>query len=290
VEITSGKAARLDERSNPVRCQAVSTFAVRILSICSCFLLSTCLVLSTLTVPLHAQRGQNEVSNGTTATPSPSFFDATQFTGADPCAQILAAFGALPTSGGTVDARGFAIPPNTVQFPCSVNPIPSGAKGRLLLSSGTYLAQVPWVIQSNNFSIIGTGASGDTGNNNTIIQACASRQANCGGVVFPSGHALIQMGTSAQTVMRSSVKELALDCQDVPGVSGFQAVNAQEQTVVDLVRATGCRVAAFDIGVGDNNEQNGAALSNFDVGYPAGQGCPTVVPAMISKIHRARIL
>jgi len=183
---------------------------------------------------VFAQTGQNAVihDKGNHTTNSPSFFDATQFPGADPCVQINATFtdASFPKTGGTVDARGL-VPPG-VSNPtliCSVNPIPSGAKGRLLLSSGTYLAQVPWVIQSNNFSIIGTGASGDTGNNNTIIQACASGQANCGGVVFPSGNALIQMGTSAQTVMRSEVKELAVDCQDVPGVSGFQAVNAQEQ-------------------------------------------------------------
>jgi hypothetical protein len=230
--------------------------------------------------------GKNAViSSGGSPVPSPSFLDATQFSvGVDPCQAISATFGHLPTTGGTVDARGLAGTSSTLI--CSVNPIPSGARGRLLLGSGTYLAQVPWVIQSNNINVIGTGASGDTGNNNTIIQACASGQANCGSSIFPSGHAVIQMGTSGQTVMRSTVKELAVDCQDVPGVSGFQAVNAQEETVIDLVRVTGCRVAAFDIGVGDNNDQNGAALSNFDVGYPAGQGCPTVVPGMISSISR----
>jgi hypothetical protein len=102
---------------------------------------------------------------------------------------------------------------------------------------------------------------------------------------------LIQIGTSAQTVMRSTVKELALDCQDVPGVSGFQAVNAQEQTVVDLVRATGCRIAGFDIGVGDTSVQNGVALSNFDVGYPNGgsggrQGCPAITAGTITTLSR----
>ena len=98
--------------------------------------------------------------------------------------QIKNAFGALPSTGGTVDARGLIVNPNTT-LTCSVNPIPSGATGRLLLSSGTYLAQVPWVIQSNDFNIVGTGASDNTGSNNTIIQACASGQPNCGGLCFP---------------------------------------------------------------------------------------------------------
>jgi hypothetical protein len=215
---------------------------------------------------------------------------ADQFPGSDACVQIANAFADLPAYGGVIDARGLIPATASATLTCSVNPIPMGAKGRLLLSSGTYLAQVPWVIQSNNFSIIGTGASGDTGNNNTIIQACASGQANCDGHTFgPPGQAVIQMGTTgtnAKTVMRSTVKELALDCQDVPGVSGFQAVNAQEQTVVDLVRVTGCRVAAFDIGMGDTNVQNGVALSNFDVNYTNGNGCPTLTPGTISLPRR----
>jgi hypothetical protein len=236
--------------------------------------------------------GQNAVikDTGGHTSNSPSFFDATQFPAADPCVQIQLAFGALPSSGGTVHARGLAPFPTGSTIVCSVNPIPANAKGRLLLSSGTYLAQVPWVIQSNNFSIIGTGASGDTGNNNTIIQACAG-QTNCGGHTFGSGQAVIQMGTCTQTVMRSEVKQLAVDCQDVPGVSGFQAVNAQEQSVVDLVRVTGCRVAGFDIGVGDTNVQNGVALSNFDFGYPNGgsggrQGCPAITAGTITTLSR----
>jgi hypothetical protein len=213
VKITSEKSACREERSIPMRWSPVSSIAARLISVCYCSLVSVCLALvPCLSIRSLAQQGQNEVSTGSAPTPSPSFFDATQFSGAgDACQAISAAFGALPAMGGTVDARGL-VGNGTSPLKCSVNPIPSSAKGRLLLSSGTYLAQVPWVIQSNNFSIIGTGASGDTGNNNTIIQACASGQANCGGVVFPSGSALIQMGTSGmmpKTVMRSSVKELA---------------------------------------------------------------------------------
>lgn len=205
--------------------------------------------------------------------------------------QIKNAFGALPSTGGTVDARGLIVNPNTT-LTCSVNPIPSGATGRLLLSSGTYLAQVPWVIQSNDFNIVGTGASDNTGSNNTIIQACASGQPNCGGVVFPSGSAVIQMGTSSFTVFRSTVKQVAVDCQDVPGVSGFQVVAAQEETVLDLVRAAGCRVAGFDIGAGDSKTMNGAALSNFEVNYTdngsgGAQGCPTPNAPSISNILRS---
>ena len=125
---------------------------------CSQRLILLCCSLGMATVvsvPSYAQRGNNAVINsGGTPVPSPSFFDATQFGGADPCVQIQTAFGALPSTGGTVDARGL-VSGTTTTLTCSVNPIPSGAKGRLLLSAGTYLAQVPWVIQSNDVNIIG---------------------------------------------------------------------------------------------------------------------------------------
>lgn len=138
---------------------------------------------------LVAQAGQNAVmKDATTPINSPSFFDATRFDiGGDACQQIAFTFNdpSFPSTGGTVDARGLA-GNGSSPLKCSVNPIPSGAKGRLLLSSGTYLAQVPWVIQgtNTNVNIIGTGPSGNTGSTNTTIQACASGQPNCGGVVF----------------------------------------------------------------------------------------------------------
>jgi len=63
-------------------------------------------------------------------------------------------------------------------------------------------------------------------------------------------------------------------------------VAAQEETVFDLVRATGCRVAGFDIGVGDTGVSNGAALSNFEVNLTKGAGCPAVTPGAISGATR----
>jgi hypothetical protein len=208
--MTSGNNQCASLYSLPARSSAVSHLA----NISRCFLVLSS--LSTLMVtfcnPSYAQQGQNAVYNaaGTAPTPSPSFLDATQFTGSpDACVQIQHAFAALPATGGTVDARGLAGTSSTLT--CSVNPIPTGAKGRLLLSTGTYLAQVPWVIQSNDINIIGTGASDNTGSNNTIVQACASGQTGCGGVVFSSGKAVIQMGTSTSTVFRSTVKEVAVD-------------------------------------------------------------------------------
>ena len=165
---------------------------------------------------------------------------------------------------------------------CSVNPIPAAAKGRLLLGSGTYLAQVPWVVQSNEVNIIGNSAG------STVIQACASGQPNCNSVVFPPGQAILQLGQANMNLFQVTARELAVDCNDVPGVSGIAVLGIQEESVLDLVKASGCRVAGIDIGLGDVADQNGAALSNFNVLYPNGSGCPaTVNPGTISTIQRA---
>jgi hypothetical protein len=92
-----------------------------------------------------------------------------------------------------------------------------------------------------------------SGNTNSTIQACVSGQSNCGGKFFPSGRAVIEIEPLAAggNVFQVTVKELNIDCQDAPGVSGLSVIAGQEETVFDLVRASGCRVAGFDIGQGD---------------------------------------
>jgi hypothetical protein len=87
-------------------------------------------------------------------------------------------------------------------------------------------------------------------------------------------------------VFQVTVKELNIDCQDAPGVSGLSVIAGQEETVFDLVRASGCRVAGFDIGQGDTEDQNGAALSNFQLKDANGNGCPTVSPGNILSVSR----
>jgi hypothetical protein len=232
------------------------------------------------------------MKDATTPINSPSFFDATRFDiGGDACQQIAFTFNdpSFPVTGGTVDARGLT---TGTPLTCSVNPIPSGKTGRLLLGTGIYLAQVPWVIQNSSVNIIGTGGGTSNGTDNTVIQACKTAQTGCA-AAFPSGRAVIEIGPTlgGGNVYQVTVKELGVDCQDAPGVSGFAAIAAQEETVLDLVKASGCRVAGFDLGVGDTAIQNGAALSNFNVTYPSngsggGYGCPTPTAGVISSSSR----
>jgi hypothetical protein len=117
-----------------------------------------------------------------------------------------------------------------------------------------------------------------SGNTNSTIQACVSGQSNCGGKFFPSGRAVIEIEPLAAggNVFQVTVKELNIDCQDAPGVSGLSVIAGQEETVFDLV----------NIGQGDKEDQNGAALGNFQVKYPNGNGCPTVTPGNILSVSR----
>ena len=78
-----------------------------------------------------ATKGQPVIATGaTTATSDGSFLDATQFTGADMCVKIQAAWAALPTPSGTIDGRGF-----TGTQACSVSPFNTNKRGILLLGN-----------------------------------------------------------------------------------------------------------------------------------------------------------
>lgn len=106
-------------------------------------------------------------------------------------------------------------------------------------------------------------------------------------MVFPSGSAIIQMGTSATTVFGSTVKSLTVNCGAAPGVSGIQAVAAQEETVFDLITVQDCPAASFDLGLGDTAIQNGAALSNFNVFQTSSSSCGSGTSYLISSVSRS---
>ena len=256
------------------------------------FALAT-LLCATCRAQILPSPGQNAVikdTGGDTAN-SASILDATQFAGADPCVQIQTAFATLPhgTAAGTIDARGLIPGGVSTTLTCSVNPLvssgmtPTPFQGTLLLGAATYLAQVPWVIGGNQLNIVGVGPG------NSIIRPCKSGQALCGGMVFPSGQAVIQMGTSTATVFGSTVKGLTVNCSGAPGVSGIQAVAAQEETGFDLITVQDCPAASFDLGLGDTAIQNGAALSNFHILYTSGSnsGCGSGVNNNILSVSRS---
>jgi hypothetical protein len=95
---------------------------------------------------------------------------ADQFTGADWCAKVNAAMAQLPSTGGTVDARGF-----TVAQACNSNPYHGQPKNvRLLLPAVPIVTSVPWWTPSNA-SILEGVADGDSSSTlGSVIQECGT--------------------------------------------------------------------------------------------------------------------
>lgn len=121
---------------------------------------------------------------------SSGFVDALGATGADMCAKINNACTAkLPSSGGTIDARGFSGPQA-----CNSDPFAGCNKPlTLMLGAAQIVSSVPWSTPQVAFQMYGSGAaSGPANITGTLIQACGPAAptwvtTNCsvGGVTVP---------------------------------------------------------------------------------------------------------
>lgn len=127
--------------------------------------MSIVFLIVALTTKSSAQsttQGQPAVGTGTQLTTDPLFLDANQYAGADMCAKINAAYLALGTAGGVVDARAF-----TGSQACNSNPFSGKNYSVVLLLGGvTVVTSVPWYTPQQSHTIQGIGGTG------TIIQAC----------------------------------------------------------------------------------------------------------------------
>jgi hypothetical protein len=126
--------------------------------------ISSLLALQTLSVAQLTAQGQPAVGNSTGAalTTDPLFLDASQYAGADMCAKINAAYLALGTAGGVVDARAFQGPQG-----CNSNPFHGKNYSVVLLLGGvTTVTSVPWYTPQQSHEIRGIGGTG------TVIQGC----------------------------------------------------------------------------------------------------------------------
>jgi hypothetical protein len=132
-----------------------------------------CVAILTLrTTPGEAQSmtGWPVVVNSSSAdVPSDLWLDASQFSGADMCAQINTAYTtALPTSGGVIDARVF----NGLQ-PCNSNPFHNAnIPVVLLLGAAQVITSVPWWTPQAGGGIIGVTPAPGTNSVGTSITAC----------------------------------------------------------------------------------------------------------------------
>ena len=140
---------------------------------------------------------------------------ADQFAGADAGAKIAAAIADLPSTGGTVDARGFEGAQTS-----AADPFAGVTKGViLLLGHATITTDVQWVVPQG-CQIIGSGRGGGTAVA-TVIKASAT---------FPTATALIRLGVSGAIAFGIRLEDLFLDCDSITNCDGVFSDVIQEQS------------------------------------------------------------
>jgi hypothetical protein len=156
---------------------------------------------------------------------------ADQFGGVDACAKIAAAIADLPSTGGTVEARGI----KGAQT-CLNNPFVGVTKSfHLLLGNATYTTSAKWIIPHMGW-VEGAGR-GDAGINATVIKAAAG---------FPINTALVQLGNSAVSrAFHTRVEHLTIDGNNIAGSIGIYTNAANEQSGARNVLITGIRDACI---------------------------------------------
>jgi hypothetical protein len=170
-------------------------------------------------------------ASGQTASSSPIFVDATQFTSGAPdvCKQINNAI-ALGGNGGVVDARGFI-----GDQKCASNMFPSNnPTGKLLLGNVTIHSQVSQV-QPSKFQVEGVGWSPDV-SANTHIVACTGTDTHCTGSLSPAilwcwgAGGACSSSTNKGISFGALTQHITFDCAGLSGCTAMQAYWVQEGT------------------------------------------------------------
>jgi hypothetical protein len=194
--------------------------------------------------------GYNAVFNSSGPVPSAAFIDASAFsTSGDICTRIHAVLtNGYPASGEVIDARGI-IPTQ----PCLTNPWATvTAPSTVLLPAGTIQLAAQWVLP-NGTRIIGMGA-GKPG-----TAAVTNLQAQSG---FPSGMALIRMGTTASD-QNISVEDLRID-GGTASVNGITNAFGHEGSYVRRVSFVDITANALSITSGAANSGPYSDISFFN--------------------------
>ncbi len=154
----------------------------------------------------------------------------------DDCAKINEGWGALPSTGGTVDARDF-----TGAQACGSNPFEGVSKaGETMLGGTTYQASRTWVMPGK--SILQGIGRGDSDVNNSVIQATP----NLSGPVLQ-----LSSGSAATEGVRA--ESLAVDCNNDDNVTGVLDNVAQEESGLRHVLIVNCPNTGLDIEDGSQN-------------------------------------
>ena len=146
------------------RITAVLRISTLVLAMCMCTRAQNTLGSLTQGEPVVAN---TTGTTGATASSSQLYLDATQFAGADMCAQINTAYSAAAFNA-VIDARGF-----TGFQACNSNPFHGkNMSVQLLLGNTQIVTSVPWWPPQNAHSIEGSAAGNSANNQGTILIAC----------------------------------------------------------------------------------------------------------------------
>jgi hypothetical protein len=204
-------------------------------------------------IPSVAQQ-TDETSAATTGVVS-----AGQQPDGDDCAKINASWGALPSTGGTVDARQF-----TGTQACASNPFDGVIKaGNTLLGGTTYQTSRTWVVPGK--SVLQGIGRGDSQANNSVIQAASN-------LLGP----VLQLSSGSEAIEGVRAESLTVDCNNDDNVTGVLDNVAQEESGLQHVLIVNCTNIGLDIEDGSQN------ASFDDIEVLSGGASPSTRPVVVN--------
>ena len=177
----------------------------------------------------------------------------------DDCAKINEGWGALPSTGGVVDAREF-----TGTQACGSNPFEGVNKaGETMLGGTTYQASRTWVMPGK--SILQGIGRGDSEANNTVIQASPN--------LFGP---ILQLSSGSAAIEGVRAESLTVDCNNDDSVTGVLDNVAQEESGLRHVLIVNCTNTGLDIEDGSQN------ASFDDIEVLSGGASPSTRPVVVN--------
>ncbi|MGA8154173.1 MAG: hypothetical protein WB952_24715 [Terriglobales bacterium] len=216
---------------------------------------------------------------GSSSSFSPQALDATQLSGADPCAKMKSAVETTinGTSSPVVSGLGFI----NSSIACADPPFTSTDLGVIQLPPGLIAAQNTWLFGPGMWLHGTARASGTTGAKGTLIQA---QNAGSGNVANP----VLQMGNATTgNIFGSGADWITLDGNSLAGTIGLQDDYLQEEGGFDRLKTINATVVGDDFGLGASSIQHGVNLTNSEISASSAEGAscgPAVNGLAISAV------
>ena len=233
---------------------------------------------------------------GVTCTPQSVDLYAT-YGSTDFCASLAAGKTAHLNDGVTLDGRAFGQQGNAIK--CGSSTYVAGYYGTILLPGGTINVQNP-----NNFFMQTHSDMIGQSEDSTIIKACVSGNANCGGVFFPTGATTptypvacwtddgLTCNYNANPTFDTRLEKVSIDCSSNAGTFGLANFVAQEnESGPHFVSIHGCGnhgagymyggaslIVAAGSPLQTNSTSSSASCSNCTVSMPSANVAGDTIP------------